>query len=388
MKKKVMLVFGTRPEAIKMAPLVQELQRRPMTFETLVCLTGQHREMLHSVLEVFDITSDYDLDIMNVNQDITDVTSRVLLGLRDVFAESKPDMVLVHGDTTTAMAATLAAYYAGIPVGHVEAGLRTHNIYSPYPEEGNRAIIGRLASYHFAPTKSTASNLIAEQIPKEHILVTGNTVIDALKWMLDTIERKPALLLELQDDLANAGYDLNRLSEKRRMVLITAHRRENFGTPLLEICTAIKKLSETWPEVDFLYPMHMNPNVREAIHHVWGKNLEEANPNTFFIEPQGYQAFCLLLSRCHIVLTDSGGLQEEAPSLGKPALVMRLDTERPEAVASGGVRLVGTSAERIIAEVSALLYDEEAYQQMSMSGSPYGDGLASQRIADFIEALP
>lgn len=379
--KKVMLVFGTRPEAIKMAPLVKEFQARASEFETIVCVTGQHREMLAQVLSLFEITPDYDLAIMREKQDLYDVTSLVLLGLRDVLEKVKPDVVLVHGDTATSTAAALAAVYQKIPVGHVEAGLRTHNIYSPWPEEMNRQLTGRMATYHFAPTELSRQNLLAEGVSDEHILVTGNTVIDALHQVVERVKGDAALQQRVAKDLLKAGYDVTRLDQGRRLVLITGHRRENFGEGFLHICRAIKTLSERFPEVDFVYPMHLNPNVRKPIHEVFGEDLKGFS-NLFFIEPLEYLQFVSLMERSTLVLTDSGGIQEEAPGLGKPILVMRDTTERPEAVKAGTVKLVGTDYDRIVGGVETLLTDEAAYSQMSRANNPYGDGKACGRIAD------
>ena len=373
-----MLVFGTRPEAIKMAPLVKEFQKHPESFETIVCVTGQHREMLDQVLKLFEITPDYDLNIMKQGQDLTDVTARVLTGLRDVFKECRPDVVFVHGDTTTSTASALAAFYAQIPVGHVEAGLRTHNIYSPWPEEMNRQITGRIATYNFSPTLLSEKNLLEE---KAHgsIYVTGNTVVDALHMVVDKLKIDEALAEEQNKVLAAAGYDVTRLNGGKKLVLITGHRRENFGDGFIRMVTAMKDLSENYPEVDFVYPMHLNPNVRKPIHEVFGEDL--TRPNFFFIEPLQYLEFVHLMSKATIVLTDSGGIQEEAPGLGKPVLVMRDTTERPEALASGTVHLVGTDYDKIMTEVSTLLEDEEAYRKMSQAVNPYGDGKACERIA-------
>lgn len=379
-----MLVFGTRPEAIKMAPLVKEFQKHPDSFRTLVCVTGQHRQMLDQVLEIFDIRPDYDLNIMRQGQDLYDVTARVLTGMRDVLAEARPDIVLVHGDTTTSTAAALAAFYRQIPVGHVEAGLRTHNIYSPWPEEMNRQITGRLASLHFAPTPLSRANLLAEGIPADKITVTGNTVIDALHMVTDKIRTTPELGLTLTRQLAEAGYDTRR-TDSRPLVLITGHRRENFGDGFISMCRAIKALSEKYPEVDFVYPMHLNPNVRKPIHEVFGKDLDGLG-NMFFIEPLEYLSFVFLMEKAHIVLTDSGGIQEEAPGLGKPVLVMRDTTERPEALEAGTVRLVGTDFDKIVNEVSALLDDPVRYESMSRATNPYGDGNACPRILAAIAA--
>ena len=377
--KKIMLVFGTRPEAIKMAPLVKEFQKRPNEFQTIVCVTGQHREMLDQVLHIFEITPDYDLNIMKQGQDLYDVTARVLLGMRDVLKEARPDVVLVHGDTTTSTAAALAAFYQQIPVGHVEAGLRTHNIYSPWPEEMNRQLTGRLATYHFAPTPLSRQNLLFEGIQESHITVTGNTVIDALYMVVDKIKRDKALDAELEKLLKQSGYDVNRLNDGKKLVLITGHRRENFGDGFISMCRAIKTLTEKYPEVDFVYPMHLNPNVRKPIHEVFGEDLSGLG-NMFFIEPLEYLSFVYLMEKSTIVLTDSGGIQEEAPGLGKPVLVMRDTTERPEALEAGTVKLVGTDYDKIIKEVSALIEDREYYDRMSKAVNPYGDGKACERI--------
>jgi len=384
--KKVMTVFGTRPEAIKMAPLVKELQRRTDDFTTIVCVTGQHRQMLDQVLHIFDIVPDYDLDIMKQGQDLTDITSRVLLGMRDVLAQVQPDVVLVHGDTTTSMSAALAAFYQQIPVGHVEAGLRTHNIYSPWPEEMNRQITGRIATYNFAPTPLSRQNLIDEGVPEDEIVVTGNTVIDALHWVVNKIKNNDALAAQLKTSLRESGYDTSRLDDgSRRLVLITGHRRENFGDGFERICLALNRLRERYPLVDFVYPMHLNPNVRRPIHAAFGENLEGLG-NLFFIEPLEYLQFVYLMNRAHVVLTDSGGIQEEAPGLGKPVLVMRDTTERPEAVTAGTVKLVGTDVDAIVGNMSQLLDDEDAYLAMSRATNPYGDGLACGRIADHLAA--
>ncbi len=376
-----MLVFGTRPEAIKMAPLVKELQKDTDDFQTIVCVTGQHREMLDQVLHLFEIQPDYDLNIMKQGQDLYDVTARVLVGMRDVLKEAEPDVVLVHGDTTTSTAAALAAFYQQIPVGHVEAGLRTHNIYSPWPEEMNRLITGRIATYHFSPTQLSRQNLLKENVPDDMISVTGNTVIDALYWVVDKIKNDQSLNDELKQILASAGYDVNRLNEGKKLVLITGHRRENFGNGFISMCTAIKDLTQKYPEVDFVYPMHLNPNVRKPIHEVFGKNLSNLG-NMFFIEPLEYLSFVYLMEKSTIVLTDSGGIQEEAPGLGKPVLVMRDTTERPEALDAGTVKLVGTDYNKILNEVSTLLDNENAYEMMSRAVNPYGDGLACKRIID------
>ena len=381
--KKVMLVFGTRPEAIKMAPLVKEFQRNPESFQTIVCVTGQHRQMLDQVLNLFEITPDYDLNIMKQGQDLYDVTSRVLLGMRDVLKEAQPDVVLVHGDTTTSTAAALAAFYQQIPVGHVEAGLRTHNIYSPWPEEMNRQITSRIAAYNFAPTMLSKQNLIKENVNPDTILVTGNTVIDALHQVVRKIKTDTVLDAELEGVLRTSGYDVNRLANGKKLVLITGHRRENFGDGFISMCTAIKDLSRQYPEVDFVYPMHLNPNVRKPIHEVFGEDLSNLG-NMFFIEPLEYLSFVYLMEKSTIVLTDSGGIQEEAPGLGKPVLVMRDTTERPEALEAGTVKLVGTDYDKIVNEVSALIDDQEVYEKMSMAVNPYGDGLACRRITVFL----
>ncbi len=374
-----MLVFGTRPEAIKMAPLVKEFQKHPSEFKTVVCVTGQHREMLDQVLKIFDIRPDYDLNIMKQGQDLYDVTARVLTGMRDVLKEVQPNVVLVHGDTTTSTAAALASFYQQIPVGHVEAGLRTHNIYSPWPEEMNRQITGRIATYHFAPTPLSKKNLLTEAVAEADITVTGNTVIDALYMVVDKIKNDKMLDAELESVLANAGYDVACLGNGKKLVLITGHRRENFGDGFINMCRAIKALTEKYPEVDFVYPMHLNPNVRKPIHEVFGEDLSNLN-NMFFIEPLEYLSFVYLMEKSTIVLTDSGGIQEEAPGLGKPVLVMRDTTERPEALEAGTVKLVGTDYDKIMSEVSALLDDENYYDKMSKAVNPYGDGLACERI--------
>lgn len=379
--KKVMLVFGTRPEAIKMAPLVKEFQKQPKRVETVVCVTGQHREMLDQVLKIFDIKPDYDLNIMKQGQDLYDVTARVLTGMRDVLKEVKPDVVLVHGDTTTSTAAALAAFYQQIPVGHVEAGLRTHNIYSPWPEEMNRLLTGRLATHHFSPTPLSRNNLIKESVDDRNIIITGNTVIDALYWVVDKIKNNKELDNELEDILSKAGYDVNRLNNGKKLVLITGHRRENFGDGFINMCTAIKDLTVKYPDLDFVYPMHLNPNVRKPIHEVFGENLSGLK-NMFFIEPLEYLSFVYLMEKSSIVLTDSGGIQEEAPGLGKPVLVMRDTTERPEALDAGTVKLVGTDYNKIVNEVSSLIDDKAAYEKMSKAVNPYGDGLACGRIVN------
>ncbi|MBQ5912589.1 MAG: UDP-N-acetylglucosamine 2-epimerase (non-hydrolyzing) [Bacteroidaceae bacterium] len=395
--KKIMLVFGTRPEAIKMAPLVKEFQKHPDTFRTIVCVTGQHRQMLDQVLQLFEIIPDYDLNIMQQGQDLYDVTSRVLLGMRDVLREVQPDVVLVHGDTTTSTAAALAAFYRQIPVGHVEAGLRTHNIYSPWPEEMNRQITGRIATYNFSPTPLSRQNLLEEKVSEQSITVTGNTVIDALYWVVDKIKRDEVLSESLKAQLATAGYNVDRLNNEnnsklstlntkqgRRLVLITGHRRENFGDGFIRMCTAIRDLTQKYPDVDFVYPMHLNPNVRKPIHEVFGEDLRDLG-NMFFIEPLEYLSFVYLMEKSTIVLTDSGGIQEEAPGLGKPVLVMRDTTERPEALVAGTVKLVGTDYDKIVSEVSALLDNKEYYDKMSKAVNPYGDGLACGRIVNALK---
>ncbi len=377
--KRVMLVFGTRPEAIKMAPLVKEFQKRKDEFETLVCVTGQHREMLDQVLQIFDIKPDFDLNIMKQGQDLYDVTARVLTGMRDVLDAAKPDVVLVHGDTTTSTAAALAAFYKQVAVGHVEAGLRTHNIYSPWPEEMNRQLTGRIASFHFAPTPLSRSNLLREGVDESKVFVTGNTVIDALYLVVDKIKKERTLQDSLAKELKEAGYDTARLESGRRLVLITGHRRENFGEGFLNMCRAIKTLTERYPDADFVYPMHLNPNVRKPIHEVFGQDLSGLG-NMFFIEPLEYLGFVFLMEKTFIVLTDSGGIQEEAPGLGKPVLVMRDTTERPEALEAGTVKLVGTDYERIVSEVANLMDNPQVYSAMSRAVNPYGDGLACERI--------
>ena len=381
-----MLVFGTRPEAIKMAPLVKELEGRSGEFETVVCVTGQHREMLDQVLRIFGITPQYDLNIMRQGQDLYDVTARVLTGMRDVLDEARPDVVLVHGDTTTSTAAALAAFYRQIPVGHVEAGLRTHKIYSPWPEEMNRQITGRIAMHHFAPTLLSRQNLLQEHVDDSQITVTGNTVIDALYRVVEKIKTDNGLHKELETALENAGYDTSRLSNGKKLVLITGHRRENFGEGFTSMCRAIKDLARKYPDVDFVYPMHLNPNVRQPIHEVFGEDLGCIR-NMFFIEPLEYLSFVFLMEKAAIVLTDSGGIQEEAPGLGKPVLVMRDTTERPEALEAGTVKLVGTDYGKIVNEVSLLLDDAEAYEQLSRAVNPYGDGQACRRIVDKLKSL-
>lgn len=375
--KKIMLVFGTRPEAIKMAPLVKAFQNDPERFQTIVCVTGQHRQMLDQVLNLFEITPDYDLNIMKQGQDLYDVTARVLTGMRDVLDAAKPDVVLVHGDTTTSTAAALAAFYKQIPVGHVEAGLRTHNIYSPWPEEMNRQITGRIATYNFSPTPLSRQNLLDEKVSEDKIFVTGNTVIDALHWVTEKLKSSDTMQQDLAAFLKKAGYDVARLANGKKLVLITGHRRENFGDGFISMCSAIKALNEKYPDVDFVYPMHLNPNVRKPISEVFG---DVPSSNMFFIEPLDYLPFVFLMEKSTIVLTDSGGIQEEAPGLGKPVLVMRDTTERPEALKAGTVKLVGTDFDKIVREVSQLLDDADYYDQMAQAVNPYGDGKACPRI--------
>ncbi len=382
--KIILLVFGTRPEAIKMCPLVKEFQKYPNDFKTVICVTGQHREMLDQVLNIFEVTPDYDLNIMKQGQDLYDVTSKVILGLRDVLKEVKPDVVFVHGDTTTSTAAAIAAFYQQIPVAHIEAGLRTYNIYSPWPEEINRQLTSRIATYNFAPTPLSKSNLLKENVDEKSIFVTGNTVIDALYMVVDKIKTDENLGKELAQNLLNAGYDVNRLENGKKLVLITGHRRENFGDGFISMCTAIKDLTLKYTDVDFVYPMHLNPNVRKPIREVFGEDLNNLG-NMFFIEPLEYLNFVYLMEKCTIVLTDSGGIQEEAPGLGKPVLVMRDTTERPEALEAGTVKLVGTSYEKITSEVSKLLDDEKYYDTMSKAVNPYGDGLACGRVVESLK---
>lgn len=382
--KKIMLVFGTRPEAIKMAPLVKAFQAKNDEFETIVCVTGQHREMLDQVLHLFDIKPDFDLNIMKQGQDLYDITSRVLLGMRDVFKVCKPDILFVHGDTTTSTAAALAGFYQQIPVAHVEAGLRTNDIYSPWPEEMNRQITGRIATYNLSPTQLSRQNLLKENVDENKITVTGNTVIDALHWVTAKIKSDKKLDDYLSLNLKSKGYDTKRLVGNRRLILITGHRRENFGDGFLHICHAIQDLAKKFPEVDFVYPMHLNPNVRKPIHQVFGEDLNNLG-NIFFIEPLEYLPFVFLMEKSDIVLTDSGGIQEEAPGLGKPVLVMRNTTERPEAVDAGTVKLVGTDYDAIVDNVSKLLTDRNLYNKMSKATNPYGDGKACERIIRYIE---
>ncbi|WP_027385699.1 non-hydrolyzing UDP-N-acetylglucosamine 2-epimerase [Chryseobacterium gregarium] len=379
--KKVLIVFGTRPEAIKMAPLVHKLQQHRDVFETFVCVTGQHREMLDQVLRLFEITPEFDLSVMKEGQDLYDVTSTVLIRMRDVLSEVKPDVVLVHGDTTTSMAVALSAFYQRIPVAHIEAGLRTHNIYSPWPEEINRQVTGRIATYHFAPTLGSRQNLLDENVPDDHIVVTGNTVIDALQWVVGKIENNQELSSEISEMLNAFGYDDLRLNGNKRLVLITGHRRENFGEGFLNICKALKTLSISYPSVDFVYPMHLNPQVRKPINEIF---QNEKPDNIFFIEPLDYLPFIYLMKKSYLVLTDSGGIQEEAPGLGKPVLVMRDNTERPEAVKAGTVQLVGTGYNNIVDGVSSLLNDEAHYNSMSKANNPYGDGTSSDKILKFL----
>ena len=381
--KKVMLVFGTRPEAIKMAPLIKEFQKYPNEFLTVICVTGQHREMLDQVLNIFEIVPDYDLNIMKQEQDLYDVTAKVLTGIRDVLKEAEPDVVFVHGDTTTSMATALATFYQQIPVGHVEAGLRTHNIYSPWPEEMNRQLTGRIATYHFSPTLLSKQNLLNEGIGEDNIVVTGNTVIDALYMVVEKIKTDKKLNSELELALNKAGYNVNRLQNEKKMVLVTGHRRENFGNGFISMCHAIRALREKYLEVDFVYPMHLNRNGRSAIHEVFGDNLSGLS-NMFFIEPLEYLSFVCLMEKATVVLTDSGGIQEEAPALGKPVLVMRNTTERPEALEAGTAKLVGTNYDRIVNEVSALLDNRDYYDQRSQAVNPYGDGFACRRIVEVL----
>ena len=374
-----MLIFGTRPEAIKMAPLVLELKKIPEIFDTIVCVTAQHREMLDQVLALFEIKPDYDLNIMKEGQDLYDISSRVLLGMRNILKEVRPDVVLVHGDTTTSTIAALAAFYQQIPIGHVEAGLRTYNIYSPWPEEANRQITSRIASRHFAPTPLSKQNLLAEGVEEQKITVTGNTVIDALHWVVDKIGSNEVLKKQIENILCSNGYDVKRLENNKRLILITGHRRENFGDGFIQICRAIQTLTQKYPDIDFVYPMHLNPNVRKPIHQVFGDDLKGLG-NMFFIEPLEYSSFVYLMEKATIVLTDSGGIQEEAPGLGKPVLVMRNTTERPEAVTAGTVKLVGTDYDAIVSNVSELLDNPHVYTQMSQAINPYGDGKACIRI--------
>lgn len=379
--KKILLVFGTRPEAIKMAPLVKEFLKYPNDFKTEVCVTGQHREMLDQVLEIFEITPDYDLNIMKHGQDLYDVTAKVLVGMRDILKKTNPDIVFVHGDTSTSTAAALASYYQQIPVAHIEAGLRTNDIYSPWPEEMNRQITGRLATYHFSPTSLSKKNLLNENIKNEQIIVTGNTVIDGLYLVLEKIKSSNSLKDELEKNIRELGYNVNRIKSNKKLVLITGHRRENFGDGFINICKALRDLTLKYPDVDFVYPMHLNPNVRKPIIEIFGN--ETAMLNMFFIEPLDYLNFVFLMGISNIILTDSGGIQEEAPGLGKPVLVMRDTTERPEALEAGTVKLVGTNYGKIIKEVSKLIDNKDYYDSMSKAVNPYGDGLACSRIVEF-----
>jgi UDP-N-acetylglucosamine 2-epimerase (non-hydrolysing) len=388
-RKRVLIVFGTRPEAIKVAPLVKAFQQQADAFESVVCVTGQHREMLDQVLRLFEIVPDYDLNIMKDGQDLYDITARVLVGMRDVIKEVQPDVVFVHGDTTTSMAAALAAFYQQIPVAHIEAGLRTHNIYSPWPEEMNRQITSRIATYNFAPTPLSKENLLKEGVKEETITVTGNTVIDALYLVMNKIKQDESLSGQLQEQLKKAGYNTARLHNGKKLVLITGHRRENFGDGFVHMCNAIKTLTKKYPEVDFVYPMHLNPNVRKPIREIFGdeaiSGTNGGERNIFFIEPLEYLPFVYLMEQSTLVLTDSGGIQEEAPGLGKPVLVMRDTTERPEAVDAGTVKLVGTNYDLIVSETSRLLDDQEYYNSMAEANNPYGDGLACERIIEFIQ---
>ena len=379
--KKILLVFGTRPEAIKMAPLVKEFLKYPKDFKTIVCVTGQHREMLDQVLEIFEITPDYDMKIMKHGQDLYDVTAKVLIGMRDILKETNPDIVFVHGDTSTSTATALASYYQQIPVAHIEAGLRTNDIYSPWPEEMNRQITGRLATYHFSPTSISKQNLLTENIKNEQIIVTGNTVIDGLYLVLDKIKSSNRLKDELEKNIRELGYNVNRIKSNKKLVLITGHRRENFGDGFINICKALRDLTLKYPDVDFVYPMHLNPNVRKPIIEIFGNETEKHN--MFFIEPLDYLNFVFLMGMSSIILTDSGGIQEEAPGLGKPVLVMRDTTERPEALEAGTVKLVGTNYDKIIIEVSKLIDSKDYYDSMSKAVNPYGDGLACSRIVKF-----
>ncbi|MGV4414272.1 non-hydrolyzing UDP-N-acetylglucosamine 2-epimerase [Chryseobacterium sp. T1] len=379
--KTILIVFGTRPEAIKMAPLVKKLEQYKEQFKVSVCVTAQHRQMLDQVLRLFEIVPDYDLNIMKEGQDLYDVTSIVLVKMREVLTQIKPDIVLVHGDTTTSMAVALASFYQKIPVGHIEAGLRTHNIYSPWPEEVNRQLTGRIATYHFAPTQLSCQNLLDEKVKESNIIITGNTVIDALHWVVDKIDNNQKMSTEIGDMLISLGYDYLRLDDNKRVVLITGHRRENFGEGFLNICKALKELTKLYPSVDFIYPMHLNPNVRKPINDIFGS---EKPDNIFFIEPLDYLPFIFLMKKSFLVLTDSGGIQEEAPGLGKPVLVMRENTERPEAVEAGTVQLVGTQYDRIVEGVCLLLDNENHYNAMARASNPYGDGKASDKIIQFL----
>ncbi len=376
--RKVMLVFGTRPEAIKMAPLYHALRDSP-DFQTTVCVTAQHRQMLDQVLKLFEVTPDIDLDLMKPGQDLFDVTASVLLGMRDVFRQHRPDVVLVHGDTTTTLATAMAAFYAGVPVGHVEAGLRTNNVYAPFPEEFNRQVASRVTRWHFAPTPFSKQNLLGEHVPDENVTVTGNTVIDALLWVLDRIESNPVRRVAVVDFLSDRlSFDWR----NTRFVLITGHRRENFGDGFLQICEGIKELAKRYPTVHLVYPVHLNPNVQQPV-----KKILEGLGNVHLMDPLDYEPFVFLLKHSYIVLTDSGGVQEEAPSLGKPVLVMRDVTERPEAVDAGTVRLVGANRERIVKNICELLDNEDSYRSMSRAHNPYGDGKACSHIIDVLRKI-
>ncbi|MDD4156979.1 MAG: UDP-N-acetylglucosamine 2-epimerase (non-hydrolyzing) [Candidatus Cloacimonetes bacterium] len=382
--KKIMFVFGTRPEAIKLAPLIKELQKYPSEFSVTICVTGQHREMLDQVLKLFEIIPNYDMNIMKQNQSLYDITSNTLMGMRDIFKKNKPDLVLVQGDTTTSMISALSSFYEHIKVGHIEAGLRTNNIYSPWPEEMNRIIISRIASYHFAPTEFNKQNLINEGIDSDGLYITGNTVIDALFMVVNKFKNNSNMNCQLVNKLKKCGYDINRIKNGRKLILITAHRRENFGKGFLDICNAIKSLTIKYPEVDFVYPMHLNPNVRNPIIEIFGR---DSIPNIFFIEPLEYLEFIYMMKKSYIILTDSGGVQEEAPSLGKPVIVMRDTTERQEALNTGTVKLVGTDYNKIINEVTILLSDQAYYKNISKKMNPYGDGHASKRIVNILKKI-
>lgn len=380
-KKTILIVFGTRPEAIKMAPLVKEFQKHKDEVNTIVCVTGQHREMLDQVLDIFDIKPDYDLDIMMKGQDLFDVTTKVMFGMRCVLREVSPDIVFVHGDTTTAMASALSAFYCQTDIAHIEAGLRTYNMYSPWPEEMNRTFISKITKWHFAPTEKSRENLLKENVSSENVFVTGNTVIDALHLCLEKIKSNIDTEKRVVDEIRKGGYDTERLDGERKLILITGHRRENFGEGFMSICKAIKRLAEEYNNIDFVYPMHLNPNVRKPISEVFG---DKKQSNLFFIEPQEYMSFVYLMSKSHLVLTDSGGIQEEAPSIGKPVLVMRDTTERPEAVEAGTVKLVGTDENLIVDTVKNLLDKKEYYNEMAKAINPYGDGKACIRIVENI----
>lgn len=381
MKKKILIVFGTRPEAIKMAPLVRTFQQHTDRFAVSVCITGQHREMLDQVLTLFEIVPDYDLAIMQKQQDLYDVTARILTEMRPVLEQAAPDLVLVHGDTVTAVAVSVAAFYQKIAIGHVEAGLRTYSRYSPWPEEMNRRLTSQLATFHFAPTPTARQNLLRENVADDSIHVTGNTVIDALRLTVDTLTNEPSKQQAITGHLREMGYDPDRLGEGHKLVLITGHRRENFGDGFVEICHGLKTIADEFPLVDFVYPVHLNPNVQVPVQNLLS---ESANGNIFLMPPVAYAPFVYLMQRAYLLLTDSGGIQEEAPGLGKPVLVMRDTTERPEAVEAGTVRLVGANAGRIVAGVRKLLTDAVAYREMATAHNPYGDGYASERIVDFL----